>query len=88
MSDTCTHLDTVDEVTPSSGGCEDCLRTGDRWLHLRLCMHCGHVGCCDSSPNRHATAHFEGAGHPVVRSAEPGEDWSWCYADEVGFVLG
>jgi hypothetical protein len=87
MADTCTHLDQAEEVTPSSDGCEDCLRTGDRWVHLRVCMTCGHAGCCDSSPNRHATAHATGSGHVLVQSYEPGEDWWWCYADEVAFVV-
>ena len=79
----CTHLDTIREVTPSAPGCEDCLRTGDRWLHLRLCLACGHVGCCDSSPGRHATKHFHATEHPLVQSHEPGESWRWCYVDEV-----
>lgn len=87
MSQPCGHVRDAREVTPSSDGCEDCLRTGDRWIHLRLCMTCGHVGCCDSSPNKHARAHFHDAGHPLVRSFEPGEDWWWCYADEVGFTV-
>jgi uncharacterized UBP type Zn finger protein len=64
-------------------GCEECLATGGRWVHLRMCQTCGHIGCCDSSPGRHATAHYRATGHPIVRSAEPGEDWSWCYLDEV-----
>ena len=81
MPRTCTHLDQVHEVTPSSTGCEDCLRMGGRWVHLRLCMTCGHVGCCDNSPNRHATAHAGGTDHPIIRSFEPGEDWWWCYPD-------
>ena len=87
MADTCTHLDTVDiDVQPSSTGSEDCLRIGGTWVHLRLCMECGHVGCCDNSPNRHATAHFNAnRGHPVIRSYEPGENWWWCYADELMF---
>ena len=68
-------------------GCEDCLRTGGRWLHLRICLTCGHVGCCDSSPNRHATAHFHETTHPLIRSLEPGEDWSWCYDDEVVLAI-
>ncbi len=85
MAATCRHLDTVTEVTPSSDGCEDCLWTGGRWVHLRLCMHCGHVGCCDSSPNRHATAHWRTHhDHPVIRSFEPGEEWR-CYADNLLF---
>jgi uncharacterized UBP type Zn finger protein len=82
--DPCSHLDQIRAVTPSAEGCEDCLRIGASWVHLRLCMTCGHVGCCDSSPNRHATAHFRAMEHPVVRSHEKGEDWLWCYADEVG----
>jgi hypothetical protein len=89
MTDGCTHLDVVeDSVTPSADGCEDCLRIGGRWVHLRLCMTCGHVGCCDSSPNRHATAHWnERHEHPVIRSFEPGEDWWWCYADGLLFEV-
>ncbi len=82
MADTCTHLDRVADVEPSGEGCEDCLRTGDRWVHLRLCMTCGHVGCCDSSPGHHARGHAGHTGHPVIRSAEPGEEWSWCFEDE------
>ena len=88
MADTCSHLATVQDVTPSSPGCEDCLRTGDSWVHLRICQACGHIGCCDSSPNKHATAHFDTrADHPIVRSYEPGEDWWWCYADEMAFEV-
>ena len=64
-------------------GCEECLKTGDTWVHLRLCVHCGHVGCCDSSKNRHATRHSHAEGHPVIQSLEPGEDWMWCYIDEI-----
>jgi uncharacterized UBP type Zn finger protein len=79
----CTHLDQINEVTPSADGCEDCLRIGSTWVHLRLCLTCGHVGCCDSSPNRHASAHARDTGHPIVRSLEPGEDWAWCYVDQV-----
>jgi uncharacterized UBP type Zn finger protein len=78
----CAHLAQIKEVTPSADGCEDCLRTGDTWFHLRLCMTCGHVGCCDSSKNKHATAHFRQTGHPILKSFEPGEDWGWCYIDE------
>lgn len=87
MPDTCGHLDTVAmDVMPSSDGCEDCLRIGGSWVHLRLCMHCGHVGCCDSSPNRHATAHWHAySAHPVIRSYERGEDWWWCNADQLLF---
>jgi len=83
----CTHLDTITDAAPSSNGCEDCLRIGGHWMHLRRCTSCGHVGCCDSSPNRHATAHFRETGHPIVQSFEPGEDWLWCYADDVGFEI-
>ena len=79
----CTHLDQIREVTASGDGCEDCLKTGGRWVHLRLCMTCGHVGCCDSSPGKHATAHFHHTHHPIMRSFEPGEDWGWCFVDEV-----
>lgn len=79
----CTHLDQVHQVTPSSPGCEECLRIGQHWVHLRLCLSCGHVGCCDSSKNRHATAHFWETSHPIVRSLEHGEDWRWCYVDEI-----
>jgi uncharacterized UBP type Zn finger protein len=85
MSDDCTHVDLATPVEPSATGCEDCLRTGSRWVHLRLCMTCGHVGCCDTSPNRHATAHWRTTEHPVVRSFEPGEEWWWCYPDNVLF---
>jgi Zn-finger in ubiquitin-hydrolases and other protein len=79
----CDHLDQVREVKASADGCEDCLRMGGSWVHLRLCMSCGHVGCCDSSPHKHATAHFHSSGHPIVRTFEPGENWGWCYVDEV-----
>ena len=82
----CSHLDQVRAVEPSTlEGCEDCLKIGGRWVHLRECLVCGHVGCCDSSPNRHASAHFHATGHPVIRSFEPGEDWGWCYVDELMF---
>jgi monovalent cation:H+ antiporter-2, CPA2 family len=77
----CSHVGQVRRVMPSARGCEDCLRTGDRWVHLRLCMSCGHVGCCDSSPNKHATAHHHTTGHPIIKSLEPGEGWEWCYVD-------
>jgi hypothetical protein len=89
MSKTCTHLDQIElvELPEAIAGCEDCLATGGSWVHLRMCQSCGHVGCCDSSPNRHASAHASGAGHPIARSAEPGETWSWCYVDEVAFVV-
>lgn len=85
----CEHLEQIEVVDAPEEipGCEDCLRTGARWVHLRMCQTCGHIGCCDSSPNRHATAHNASTGHPIVRSVEPGEDWSWCYVDEVGMVI-
>ena len=79
----CTHVDQINHVEPSAQGCEDCLRIGGTWVHLRECLTCGHVGCCDSSPGRHATGHFHATGHPLVQSFEPGEDWIWCYVDEV-----
>lgn len=80
----CPHVkDHEKKVTPHSRGCEDCLKIGDTWVHLRMCMECGHVGCCDSSKNRHARAHFHQTHHPIIRSIEPGEDWRWCYADEI-----
>ncbi|HUZ97065.1 MAG TPA: UBP-type zinc finger domain-containing protein [Edaphobacter sp.] len=79
----CTHLKEIQKVKPSSKGCEDCLKIGGQWVHLRMCMICGHVACCDSSPNRHATAHFHATRHPIMRSVEPGEDWGWCYVDEI-----
>jgi len=81
----CPHIAGIRSVTPASEGCDECLRLGDRWVHLRLCMACGHVGCCDSSRNRHARRHFEATGHPIVRSLERGERWGWCYVDEVKF---
>lgn len=82
--DGCQHFAEIQDVTPSADGCEDCLRVGAWWVHLRLCQTCGHVGCCDESPNRHATAHFGATGHPVIRSFEPDENWLWCFVDEVG----
>ena len=81
---TCRHLAGLRPVPPRTpDGCEECLKTGSPWVHLRLCLGCGHVGCCDSSPNRHATRHFKTIGHPVVASYETGERWAWCYADDV-----
>jgi uncharacterized UBP type Zn finger protein len=86
--DACTHLDTIDAaVAPRAAGCEDCLVMGGAWVHLRLCVACGHVGCCDSSPNRHATAHYRGSGHPLIRSFEPGEEWFFCYPDDLMFEV-
>jgi uncharacterized UBP type Zn finger protein len=85
MAKGCPHLNQMREVTPSAEGCEDCLRTGSWWVHLRLCESCGHVGCRDSSPNKHATKHFRQTGHPVIKSFEPGEVWGWCYVDGLFF---
>ena len=79
----CSHTDQIKDVAPKSQGCEECLKLGDRWVHLRMCLTCGQVGCCDSSKNRHATRHFQSVGHPVMRSIEPGEDWRWCFIDQV-----
>jgi uncharacterized UBP type Zn finger protein len=81
----CNHLNQIQHVKPHAKGCEDCLKTGDAWLHLRLCLSCGHVGCCDSSPNRHATKHYHASQHPIIRSFEPGEDWGYCYPDDLLF---
>ena len=85
----CTHLDQVrvTELPSSIAGCEACLAIGSTWEHLRMCTTCGKIGCCDSSPNRHASHHARDVGHPIARSAEPGEDWSWCYVDEVALAL-
>ncbi len=86
MSQThCRHLKEIRPVSARTEGCEECLATGDTWLHLRMCLTCGHVGCCDSSPNRHATGHYHATSHPIMKSAEPGENWGWCYVDEVEF---
>jgi uncharacterized UBP type Zn finger protein len=78
----CEHLREIKPVTPSADGCEDCLNIGDRWVHLRLCETCGHVGCCDNSPNKHATKHFHATKHPIIKSFEPGEEWGYCYVDD------
>jgi len=83
MATECTHLNQIHDVKPDSRGCEDCLKIGDSWLHLRLCLTCGHVGCCDSSKNKHATKHFHATRHPIIQSFEPNERWRWCYVDEV-----
>lgn len=85
MSDTkqrCTHTSQIKIETTDKRVCEDCIKTGDTWVHLRMCLTCGHVGCCDSSKNKHATRHFRESGHPLVRSIEPGESWVWCYEDK------
>ena len=89
----CTHLDTLTAddtevgAPPDSEGCVDCLKVGGQWVHLRRCLECGHVGCCDSSPAKHATAHFHEVGHPLIQSYEPGEEWLYCYVDDVAFGL-
>ncbi len=83
----CGHLETIAAVQPSDDGCTDCLAIGSGWVHLRMCQECGRVGCCDNSPNRHATAHFHASRHPLIRSFEPGEDWFYCYPDDVAFEL-
>ncbi len=82
MPTNCTHLNTIQEVIPSANGCEECLKTGDEWVHLRICLNCGHVGCCDNSKNKHATKHFHTTEHPLIQSFEPGEDWIYCYVDK------
>jgi hypothetical protein len=86
MTRQCTHLAQVRPVEPRTPeGCEECLAQGGSWVHLRLCLECGHVGCCDNSPGKHATKHFHRTTHPIIRSFEPGEDWGWCYVDELMF---
>jgi uncharacterized UBP type Zn finger protein len=85
----CSHLDQVmvTNLPESVAGCEECLETGDPWLHLRICLECGKVSCCDSSPNRHASSHASETGHPLIRSLEPGERWSFCFVDEIGLEI-
>jgi hypothetical protein len=85
----CSHLDQVaiTELPDAVDGCVDCLATGDPWLHLRICLGCGHVGCCDDSPNRHATAHARASEHAIIRSLQPGENWCWCYVDQLAMVI-
>jgi uncharacterized UBP type Zn finger protein len=89
MSAECQHLDSVEvlDLPDQVEGCEECLAQGTRWVHLRMCQSCGHIGCCDNSIGKHATAHWNQTSHPIIRSAEPGEDWSWCYPDELMLVL-
>ena len=88
MAETCSHLGTIEAVQPHTKGCEECLKIGQKWVHLRLCTHCGHVGCCDSSIGKHATKHEHATKHPVIRSLEPGEKWYYCYPDDLMFELG
>ena len=83
MSLECNHLMEVQFTKPNKNVCEECVRTGDRWIHLRMCLTCGHVGCCDSSKNKHARKHFQRVSHPLIRSIEPGEGWVWCYIDQL-----
>lgn len=83
MARACTHLDQIQDVSQNTDGCEECLKIGQQWVSLRMCLTCGHVGCCDSSPGKHATAHFHETHHPVIQSVEPGQGWRWCYIDEV-----
>ena len=83
MSNVCEHFALARDVRPNSDGCEECLAAGDSWIHLRMCLMCGHVGCCDESDNRHARGHWADSGHPIVRSQEPGEDWVYCFTDDV-----
>ncbi|HEX9029862.1 MAG TPA: UBP-type zinc finger domain-containing protein [Anaerolineales bacterium] len=85
MKKTCEHAAQLHEVTPTSDGCEECLKMGEEWVHLRLCETCGHVGCCDNSKNKHATKHAHETAHPIIKSFEPGEDWGYCYPDDVYF---
>ena len=80
----CTHTDAIHDASPNTRGCEECLKLGQAWVHLRLCLSCGHVGCCDASVGKHATRHFHATAHPIMQSMEPGESWGWCYIDEVG----
>jgi uncharacterized UBP type Zn finger protein len=88
MVSSCEHVKFVVTDVPNSRGCEECLALGDTWVHLRLCRTCGHVGCCDDSKNKHASKHFRATRHPIMSSLEPGEDWSWCYIDEIVLQLG
>ena len=81
-------LPEIYSVTPSAQGCEECLKLGDEWVHLRICLICGQVGCCDNSKNKHATKHFHATQHPLIQSFEPGEDWIWCYVDNVALETG
>ena len=81
MARPCEHENMIRDVTPGTAGCEECLQTGDHWVHLRLCLTCGHVGCCDQSKNKHATKHFHATQHPIIQSLERGETWRWCFVD-------
>lgn len=83
MAEQCKHLDKIKLTHTDKDYCEDCIKIGDTWVHLRMCLICGHVGCCDSSKNKHATKHFHHTKHPLMRSLEPGETWVWCFVDEI-----
>jgi uncharacterized UBP type Zn finger protein len=83
MDETCVHVKGLKDVTPSGNGCQECLKMGDAWVHLRLCETCGHVGCCNNPKKKHAPSHFHATGHPVIKSFEPGEDWGYCYLDDL-----
>ena len=83
----CSHHDLIRTVTPSALGCEECIKTGSWWVHLRICRSCGHVGCCDQSPGKHATKHFKTSGHPIIEGYDPPEGWGWCYVDETFIEL-
>jgi uncharacterized UBP type Zn finger protein len=83
MATACTHLDQIRITSTDKHVCEECIKMGDTWVHLRLCLECGHVGCCDSAKNKHATKHFHKSKHPLIRSIEPGEEWVWCYVDQI-----
>ena len=82
-TETCAHLNQIKVKTTRKHECEECVKMGDTWVHLRLCLECGHIGCCDSSKNKHATKHFHTTKHPLIRSIEPGERWIWCYVDNL-----
>lgn len=88
MSIACSHLDQIRDVVPSALGCEECLKIGSKWVHLRLCRSCGHVGCCDDSPHRHARKHFHATDHPIIEGYDPPEGWGYCFSDDVMFSLG
>ena len=83
----CSHLDAIADVVPSDDGCHECLAPGGQWVHLRMCVTCGHVGCCGDSPAQHATDHHHATDHPLVRSFEPGEEWFWCFEDQIKFEV-
>jgi uncharacterized UBP type Zn finger protein len=84
MEKGCVHLEEIRKPAPRTpNGCEECLKTGDGWVHLRLCEICGHVGCCDNSKNKHATKHYHQTTHPIIKSFEPGEEWIYCYPDDL-----